>query len=176
MKQCSRCKKQLPEEDFRIKKGRLYYICKDCEKAVRKEYYGKNKEHEFKTHKIYMEEYSKTHRDELNERARNYQRKRLKIKPENYRGPNTLHRGEHKFTKADIIKMSRYGLTPEAFLALPNYCEVCGSTENLCIDHDHITGKVRGTLCCRCNTALGMLAEDTNRMKNLIDYISRFKL
>lgn len=175
MKVCSRCKRELSEDNFRVKDGRLYYVCKECERALRKEYYEKHKQHEFETHKIYMKTYSKTHRDKLNERSRNYKRKKLGIRPENYRGANALHHGEHNFTKADIIKMSRYGLTPEAFLALPNYCEACGSTENLCIDHDHITGRVRGTLCFRCNAALGMLSEDTNKMEGLINYINRFK-
>ena len=50
----------------------------------------------------------------------------------------------------------KYGLSPEeydAMLALG--CKFCGSLENLCIDHSHITGKVRGTLCKGCNSKLG---------------------
>jgi hypothetical protein len=34
-------------------------------------------------------------------------------------------------------------------------CWVCGSFENLTIDHDHDTGQVRGTLCQNHNLAVG---------------------
>jgi hypothetical protein len=62
-------------------------------------------------------------------------------------------------------------------------CEVCGSTTALVVDHNHkcCSGKwgcekcVRGTLCQRCNYALGgiesALASDT--MGQLIQFMSR---
>ena len=34
-------------------------------------------------------------------------------------------------------------------------CQVCGAPSELCVDHDHETGLVRGLLCLRCNTAEG---------------------
>lgn len=35
-------------------------------------------------------------------------------------------------------------------------CKICSSTDRLCIDHDHNTLAVRGLLCMKCNTAIGM--------------------
>jgi hypothetical protein len=35
------------------------------------------------------------------------------------------------------------------------------------VDHNHITGKVRCLLCRECNTALGLLCDNTNTLKNL---------
>lgn len=39
------------------------------------------------------------------------------------------------------------------------------------VDHDHLTGEVRGLLCAGCNTALGGFKDDVNIMKNAIHYI-----
>lgn len=50
-------------------------------------------------------------------------------------------------------------------------CEVCMSSSNLHIDHDHDTNKVRGVLCHNCNTALGLLLEDVEIMESLKRYI-----
>jgi hypothetical protein len=57
------------------------------------------------------------------------------------------------------------------------YCESCGSTENLCVDHDHACcpgrrscGKcVRGTLCQRCNK--GIFGDDIYLMESKIQYL-----
>jgi hypothetical protein len=60
-----------------------------------------------------------------------------------------------------------------------NGCEVCGSFSRLTLDHDHSccpTNKscdncVRGILCHKCNTAAGLLDDDTERMISLASYI-----
>ena len=69
----------------------------------------------------------------------------------------------------------RYGLTESTLNGLydkaNNVCQVCSSSKDLCIDHNHKTGTVRGILCKCCNTALGMLNEDVVRIRKLIQYI-----
>ena len=80
------------------------------------------------------------------------------------------------YRKHSAIKY-RLGLTWEQVeeLTAPGKCEVCGSTESLCIDHCHSTGKPRGLLCHKCNTALGLVDDDAERLINLSQWLERSK-
>ena len=40
-----------------------------------------------------------------------------------------------------------------------------------CVDHDHDTNKVRGLVCCNCNTIMGLLHEDIHTLKSMIEYL-----
>ena len=67
------------------------------------------------------------------------------------------------------------GLTEEEVEAVTKIgkCEGCGATDRrLCIDHNHKTNEVRGLLCHNCNTALGLLNDDTALLSNLIEYLN----
>jgi len=50
-------------------------------------------------------------------------------------------------------------------------CEVCGKTDRLNWDHNHETGDYRGTLCSGCNTALGLMGEDPERLRAAAMYL-----
>lgn len=73
------------------------------------------------------------------------------------------------------FKQRAYKLTPQQIIDVssPGACEVCGSQKRLSIDHDHVTGKVRGLLCINCNVALGQINDDVPRMLSLAEYILR---
>ncbi len=55
-------------------------------------------------------------------------------------------------------RKERYGLTSEEHASLLNEqggtCALCVGPPT-CVDHDHVTGVVRGLLCVGCNFALG---------------------
>jgi hypothetical protein len=60
----------------------------------------------------------------------------------------------------------RFGMTPQDYEDLlqqqNGVCALCGQPETkrggmLAVDHDHVTGRVRGLLCTRCNWAIGMM-------------------
>lgn len=42
---------------------------------------------------------------------------------------------------------------------------------NTHVDHNHITGEVRGILCNRCNMAIGLLREDPKLFAAAVDYL-----
>lgn len=61
-----------------------------------------------------------------------------------------------------------------------NSCAICLETfkekdkyNQPCVDHCHVTGKVRGILCTRCNVAIGQLKEDTNILQQAIKYLQQ---
>lgn len=81
-----------------------------------------------------------------------------------------------------------YGLTPDAILLLltaaDSACEVCATPldeKSARIDHDHACcpgnrscgGCVRGILCNRCNSGLGMLRDDPEVLASAIGYLRR---
>jgi hypothetical protein len=55
-------------------------------------------------------------------------------------------------------------------------CEICdgdGGARGLVLDHDHATGRFRGWLCHRCNSAIGHVGDDRQRLRNAIAYLER---
>lgn len=83
--------------------------------------------------------------------------------------------------RKSILKR-RFGLTLgtyEALLVKQNgVCAVCERLpegRQLDIDHDHVTGVVRGLLCGSCNRALGQLKEDVVVVEALAGYLRAYK-
>lgn len=66
---------------------------------------------------------------------------------------------------------SKYGVCKEDFQY--SCCWICGSTQKLCIDHCHNSNEVRGLLCVRCNTALGMFGDNTVSLHRAIEYLNK---
>jgi hypothetical protein len=71
---------------------------------------------------------------------------------------------KHNLTKDDYNKM----LSDQNEL-----CAICHVDEGktLCIDHDHVTNKVRGLLCNRCNKGLGLLGDSLDSINSALSYL-----
>jgi hypothetical protein len=76
-------------------------------------------------------------------------------------------------------RLARYGLSPHIFHALWDYqqgqCAICLTVfmqDEYRIDHDHVTGNVRGILCAGCNTALGLLKDSQALLSQAIAYLA----
>jgi hypothetical protein len=154
-KRCPRCCETKSLEDFhrssRTKDGRQVY-CKPCQGTAWKAWRQGNPDR--------TREYDRTHN-----------RKRKPLSPE-----------QRQARRAYRLQW-RYGLSIEEFDALleqqDGTCAICpvvisdGSGRRLHVDHDHDTGKVRGLLCQKCNTALGAFGESPERLRKALAYLER---
>lgn len=73
-----------------------------------------------------------------------------------------------KCRNGDIIDKSRNEI--KEYKETHFVCEICGKTENLCVDHNHKTKKFRGLLCQACNRALGWFE---NNKESIEKYLAR---
>jgi hypothetical protein len=59
-------------------------------------------------------------------------------------------------------------------------CAICGSklplgkyNTNFLVDHDHLTKKVRGLLCGRCNFGLGQFQDNSTLLRKAAEYLDQ---
>ena len=82
--------------------------------------------------------------------------------------------------KSRMLKY-RYGITlaeRDAMLAAQGYvCAICGTDNpgkgDWHTDHCHSSGRVRGILCNNCNKLLGHARDNTDTLRNAIEYLGR---
>jgi Recombination endonuclease VII len=83
-------------------------------------------------------------------------------------------------------RLNRYGLTHEQFEAIlagqRDRCAVCGTDTpkgshgfGWCVDHDHVTGQVRGILCGYCNQGIGVLKDDPDVLTAAAKYLQQHR-
>jgi hypothetical protein len=69
----------------------------------------------------------------------------------------------------------------EAMYAAQNgVCAICSKTtkgrgeakNTLAVDHNHTTGKIRGSLCSHCNTALGLFKDNVDLLESAKRYLT----
>jgi hypothetical protein len=119
-------------------------------------------------------EYYQKHRHEILARA----------KSESHRAQERAYRAANpEKTKAKHIKAylkGVYGITLEQYETMLKHqngkCQICrkeSKGRRLAIDHDHVTGIVRGLLCVGCNTLIGKLLDSPMRVRNVIRYLER---
>lgn len=111
--------------------------------------------------------------------------KRIKTKEER----TEAHRKWRKENTAYQQYMFEYNLKKSTGLTLEQYqilldkqqgkCAICNQASEskrftrLHVDHNHDNGEIRGLLCSSCNTAIGLLKEDPQVLRNCIEYLKR---
>ena len=83
------------------------------------------------------------------------------------------------------MRFKRYGITAEEYAERcskqRNVCAICehpnvvprknSTVNNLAVDHDRITGKVRGLLCGLCNRGIGYMRHDPKLLSRAARYL-----
>lgn len=142
---CRKCHKDKPQQEFvknKAYKSGYGTICKSCKREYDKERYN-NPEYK-QAHLAKQKEYRKATYSPAVRRE-----KALMLK---------YGLSQDDF---DAIRMSQFGL-----------CLICQEEpEKLYVDHCHKTGEVRGLLCRECNSALGMMKENTAAIFRMVDYL-----
>jgi hypothetical protein len=69
----------------------------------------------------------------------------------------------------------RYGIGQKDFEELLDeqggVCAICGTPDPEHVDHDHVTGWIRGILCFNCNGGLGQFRDDVEYLAKAITYL-----
>lgn len=73
-------------------------------------------------------------------------------------------------------RSQRHRCTPELyeemFKAQGGRCLICDAKPpKLSVDHDHVTGVIRGLLCTNCNAGLGLFIDSERLMRRAIQYL-----
>ena len=164
---CGRCGEEKPNEAFSpSNRTRTSPWWRSCYKAYNAERWAARTTDE---------------RERAAERQRRWKAEHREELAAYYRDWNAARPG---YKRANRV-LREYGLTIEQVEQMEveqgGVCAICqqppsGRGRNgarLHIDHCHATGRVRGLLCSPCNTALGQLADDPERMQRMIDYVTK---
>ena len=150
-------------KDSNLPKG--YRIrCKICVRENRVNQYYRNQEENIRK----ACEWKKANRAHANEWERNNRHKDIEL-------------------TRDKEASRKKGLNLEQYYALrdlqDNKCAICNGIETrknragivarLCIDHCHSTNRIRGLLCCECNSALGKFKDNIELLESAIRYLRK---
>jgi hypothetical protein len=174
MKTCRKCLVQYSYKDFhknsQTKDGYAAY-CKACKSQIDKDWIIQKPE-EIEKRKVRSRQWKKDNPEQ-------YKLSILKWKSENIERKWNLDKKSHLWT--------HYRMTIGEFIKMhedqDGKCKMCNSFKKLVVDHDHscCPGKitcckcVRGLLCSRCNTLLGIANDDKKLLTQATDYLDNSK-
>jgi hypothetical protein len=177
-KKCGRCKEYKLFSEFGKHRSMTYGLsnyCRICacksSKISRKKNYNKEDRHnKYILNKDKYDESGKKYYHEHKDHKMKYAlENRRKIKHNNLKKYNiSIEDYEEKLDKQNGV------------------CAICECAEEaktqdnkrirmLAVDHNHTTGQVRGLLCTKCNTALGLLREDKSIIIKALAYLDEYK-
>ncbi len=167
IKTCSQCKQDLHVAEFgKLKKQKdgLNPICKQCARA-------------------YFSQYRIRRAAELTLYHKNYRTKNSTRVKQTLKDWKCTNHG----SEVAAARYYKYNVTQEQFEHMVaeqgGLCAICGNIErvihggrlrSLCIDHNHVTGKIRRLLCSTCNRVLGLMGDDPERLRKAASYLEMY--
>jgi len=122
---------------------------------------------------VYYPKYFALNKEKILARNRKY----AKEHPEKFRSQvRTWRKNNPERTRSHRLKY-KYGITLTEYNSIlekqNGVCAICHKLNyrNLSVDHNHITGKIRGLLCDACNVSLGLLGEDIGSIERILVYL-----
>lgn len=176
MKKCSKCGTPKPVEMFarlaRSPDGRNPR-CLACATKYQREYYAANPD---KSRAWSRSNYAKnSSRILANARKRRAENPAVRLREQAARKKS---QGRRKKARRIYELKKKYGLSIDAYTALlvkqGGVCAICRKPPGLkefCVDHDHVTGKVRGLLHEKCNFLLGNAEDSVERLEAAAEYL-----
>jgi len=166
---CNKCKINKNADDFykrNKKKGGREKVCIECTKKMRRIKYR------LKNPRVNLGQFKKCTNCNI---IKN-------IKEFNKNGKYTSSKCSKCIFKIqrESHLLNKYNLTTDDYNKLllnqNKVCAICNkeSYRNLCVDHDHKTGKIRALLCDLCNTGLGKFKDNTELLEKAILYLKKY--
>ena len=139
-----------------------------CQSCKYKKTINKNPNHNKDKYKRELEKdtkYNKNHYNKSRDRRMSYSKN-------HYNNNKDIHRN-YSLNKLYGISLEEYN---NKLIEQDFKCKICGThisnlTKNLFVDHNHSNGKIRGLLCHKCNSGLGMFNENINTLTKAISYL-----
>lgn len=140
-----------------------------------KEKINKYKEKYREENKENLREYYKKYRMENADKKKEQDKKYREANPDKVRKNSLAYINRNKEALEEKRIKRVYGINKTEYQEMlerqEGKCAICKKKEKLVIDHDHESGKVRGLLCTRCNTAIGYFLDDIESIKSAISYL-----
>lgn len=113
------------------------------------------------------------------EKCRGYARKYREQNREKVREASRKYAAAHREKVSALGRQAKYGISEECYRTMMTtqggHCAICGNggngNGNLCVDHDHVSGEVRGLLCVPCNAGLGSFRDNPILFQEAIRYL-----
>ena len=145
----------------RLNSGNQIGICsknEKCAKAYRRKHYEENKENVLVVNRLWYENNKEKDLIKGNAWRKANKEHVAKVRRERYASLSEDERRNENLKKKYKIGLVEYN---EVLSSQGNCCAICGAANSgqknsahLFVDHDHLTGRVRGLLCNMCNTML----------------------
>lgn len=180
MKRCPKCEKDLYEKDFylaRSSKDGFTVWCKECNKASARGWYVANREKAIENQRAWSLECPE---EKKAKRAKYYAENKEREKENMKRWYQINRRKKDADSNRRFLRLY-YKMSVEdyenKYKEQNGACAICRgnnlSGRRLSVDHNHVTGYIRGLLCGNCNLGIGNFKDNVEIFKTAITYLQK---